>query len=120
MIYILIKGGLPFLFLIRGVFYIALLVWLYALGELLDSMPNGVKWWVHGLHEMPARLHGLSLLRGVFYIAKHIVSEEPYYIYWVTKLVYQRFFGTQLFCFVFISNVLEKIGYQKTSGKLIL
>ena len=28
-------------------------------------------------------------------------SEQPYYIYWVAKLVYKRFFGTQFFQFFF-------------------
>ena len=46
------------------------------------------------------------------------LSEQAYYMYWVAKLVYQRFFGTQLFLFK-ISKTIGEIGYQKTSGKLI-
>ena len=38
-------------------------------------------------------------------------NEEPWYIYWVTKLVYQKFLSTQLF-FVFILIDLGKLGTQ--------
>ena len=46
-------------------------------------------------------------------------SEEPFHIYWVTKLVYQEVFWYPIFL-LNLHFFLEKLGTKKPLGKLIL